>query len=146
MSYWVWDDSLNIGIESIDIQHRQIVSFINDLYTGHLSRDKLVVSQVLIGLVSYANNHFTYEEELMATVKYPLEKEHKAAHVAFTKRVEEYLHAHEQGQDVARPLMSMLKVWLTQHINIEDRRYVPYFQKGLNKNWTDSLLLQLFGI
>lgn len=145
MSYWIWDDSLNLGIDIIDGQHRQIADFINNLYTAHLYKDDLLVSQTLIGLVDYVQTHFAFEEELITMAKYPLTADHKVAHASFTTRIDQYRHMHEQGKNVTRLLMSELKIWLTQHIKIEDKKYVPYVQRGFNRSWVENALLRFFG-
>lgn len=145
MSHWIWDPSLDLGIDIIDSQHKHIVDFINELYTAHLSKDDLLISQVLIGLMDYTLTHFAFEEELIMLAKYPLTEEHKSVHAAFTDRIDHYRTKHEKGIDVARPLAAELKIWLTQHIKIEDKKYVPYVKQGLNKSWLESALLRFFG-
>jgi len=144
MSHWIWDSSLDLGIEIIDSQHKHIVEFINELYDAHRSKDSLLISQALIGLTDYTITHFAFEEELIMLAKYPLTNEHKNVHAAFTSRIEKYKDLHEQGLDIARPLSSELKMWLTQHIKIEDKKYVPYVKKGFNKSWVESALTRFF--
>jgi hemerythrin len=145
MSYWIWDTSLNLGIEIIDSQHQHIAEFINQLYDAHLAKDDILVSQVLIGLMDYTITHFAFEEELIALAKYPLTNEHKNAHAAFTARIDNYRMQHEHGIQIARPLSSELKIWLTQHIKIEDKKYVPYVKRGFNKSWVEAALVRFFG-
>lgn len=138
--YWLWDGSLSIGIEAIDDQHRRIVDYINELEAARAAEDKMGVSQVLIGLMDYTMTHFAFEEELMVIANYPLTDAHKRAHSSFVNRVSYYIEQHESGVDVTRKLLSELKLWVSEHINGEDRRYIPYIKKVITKDWlTDTL-------
>lgn len=138
--YWIWDDSLSIGIETIDMQHRRIVDYINELEDARLSNDRIGVSQVLIGLIDYTMTHFAFEEELMVLAGYPLTDAHKRAHNSFALRVNYYLGQHESGADITRNLLSELKLWLSEHVQGEDRRYAPFIKKALTKEWLMSTL------
>lgn len=138
--YWVWDDSLAIGIEAVDTQHRRIVDYINELEEARITGDRMGVSQVLIGIIDYTMTHFAFEEELMVLADYPLTQAHKHAHNLFTVRINDYLEQHENGADVTRNLLAELKLWLSQHVQGEDRRYAPFIKKTLTKEWIVSIL------
>jgi len=145
MSYWIWDSSLSLGIDAIDDQHRRILDYINELHAAHQEKDRVKVSQVLIGLVDYTVTHFAFEEELMLWAGYPLAEAHRQAHTAFTTHINDYISQHEAGHDIARPLMSELQLWLTHHIKSEDRNYVPHVKKVLNRSWLNRALTKFFG-
>lgn len=132
MSYWVWDSTLELGIPMIDAQHKHIVDFINHLYEAMQTHDDILVSHALIGLADYTITHFAFEEKLLDIANYPLLEAHKEVHTAFTNRIKSFRQQHEGGKDVARAMMMELKLWLTQHINIEDRRYLPFVKKKLH--------------
>jgi hemerythrin len=145
MEYWVWDPSLSIGVESIDIQHRRIADYINELNTAHLEKNRVKVSQVLAGLVDYTLTHFAFEEGLMSMAEYPVIHAHKQAHILSTTRINDYKKRHESGQDVSVPLMAELKLWLTNHIKNEDKHYAPYVHKVLDDSWISKMVRKFFG-
>lgn len=140
MQYWGWNDSLAIGIDAIDNQHRRIVDYINELEVARASDDKVGVSQVLIGLLDYTMTHFAFEEELMVFADYPLKDAHRLTHEAFTNHITQYVEQHERGVDVTRRLLSELKLWLSEHIQGEDRRYAPHVKIALTREWLATAL------
>lgn len=146
MSYWSWSPSLSIGIEQIDDQHRRIVDYLNDLDDANVSKDSDKVSHVLMGLIDYTKTHFTFEESLMEKSGYPLSDSHKKVHETFVSHINNYRARHDKGEDIARQLMSELRIWLTNHIKKDDADYAPYAKKLLNKDksWTDRMLGKLF--
>lgn len=138
--YWVWDDSLSIGIASIDAQHRRIIDYINELEAARAANDRVSISQVLIGLTEYTITHFTFEEELMILANYPVTAEHKRSHASFASRINRYMEQHESGADVTRLLLSELKLWLSEHIQGADRHYAPFIKKTITNDWLMTTL------
>lgn len=142
MFYIVWDASLNTGIDSIDIQHRQIVDYINQLHTAIDVNDQAAISDVLDQVVNYTLTHFSFEEQLMERASYPLYDAHRAVHQSFTKRMHDYHRRLSQGEDVGRRLLADLRVWLTNHIKNDDRDYALTVKaQGANDRvWLSSSL------
>ncbi len=145
MNYWTWDKSLNLGITTIDAQHRHIADFINKLIEANITGDNILTSQALIGLLDYTITHFAFEEALIAQTNYPLIEGHKTAHNAFAERINRYKELHEAGNDIVKPLANELKLWLTQHIKIEDKQYVPYVKEKVHNSWLKAALTKFFG-
>ncbi|NEV61224.1 bacteriohemerythrin [Thiorhodococcus minor] len=145
MSYWTWDDSLSVGIDVIDGQHRRIVDYINELDAARASRDQDKITEILMGLVDYTRTHFAFEEDMMQQAGYPLSASHKRVHDAFTAHIDKYAAQHDAGQDVSRKLASELQIWLTNHIKNDDRDYAPYASKVLSQSWLKRTLGRFFG-
>ena len=129
MAYWDWEPEMEIGIASIDQQHRKIVDYINALDVAVHARDGQKVSEVLDELVSYTINHFSFEEFLMQHGEYPAFDSHRKVHESFRERIRNYQERMEQGEDVSRELLKDLKVWLTNHIQRDDKSYAPFVVK-----------------
>ncbi|VAX09618.1 hypothetical protein MNBD_GAMMA25-2338 [hydrothermal vent metagenome] len=146
MSYCTWDSSLSIGIEEIDKQHHRIVDYINELDDANVSKDRDKVSKVLVGLTDYTKTHFIYEENLLRKSGYPLSDSHQKVHNTFIAHMDKFRLRHEQGEDVARPLMAELRIWLTNHIKKDDADYAPYAKKiqNIDKSWSDRMVSKLF--
>lgn len=132
MSYWVWDPSLDLGIQMVDSQHHHIMNFINELDSACTSQDQFLVSKTIIGLLDYTITHFAFEEKLMAMAAYPLSADHKVIHDRFATHIDNYKKQHDAGMDVTTALMAELKDWLIHHIKSEDKNYVPYVKHKLN--------------
>jgi len=133
VEYWSWDDSLSIGIDAIDEQHKRLVAYINELQGAHKEQDEQGVARVLHGLVDYTVTHFAFEEALMARVGYPLSEGHKKVHEAFITHINRYAERHAAGEQITRRLISDLQIWLTNHIKNDDRHYVSYYKGEQSK-------------
>lgn len=132
MSFMPWTDALEMGIETIDNQHRWLVDATNRLYCEitRAEPDRAVLGEILEGLVDYTMNHFVLEEELFQRFGYPETVAHKAEHDAFTATAMNLLMQFESGESVGPPVLDFLKEWLLHHILKVDRAYVPFLKEA----------------
>jgi hemerythrin len=123
-----WKDSYSVGIDSIDQQHKKLLSLINQLQTAvDYSTGEQFEREALDELVDYTKTHFTYEEGLMRDNDYPDFVAHKAQHEKMFKKVGEVLAEYEQDHDTAMANAAQyLKDWLIHHINGTDKEYSSY--------------------
>lgn len=153
MSYLHWSDDLNTGISVIDTQHHRIVDLINQLNSSNETGDQAQINTVLAELIDYTLSHFTFEEELLIKADYPFFKAHKRVHEVFTKRIAQFQTRSNSGENVAPEVLSLLKIWLINHIKGDDRDYAAIVKKtmGLQATedkeqvWVVSLLKKIFG-
>ena len=153
MSYLHWSSDLDTGIESIDQQHRRIVDYLNELSNANSTGDMAVTNHVLNELVDYTITHFAFEEELQEKAGYPFLKAHKRVHEIFAKRVAEFQKRAAAGENVAPEVLSMLKIWLVNHIKGDDADYAPSVKnmlgveasKDTTGGWLGSALKKFFG-
>jgi hemerythrin len=153
MSYLHWSSDLDTGIDIIDKQHRRIVDYLNELNSANGTGDQAVINHVLGELVDYTLTHFAFEEELQEKAGYPFLKAHKRVHEIFTKRIAEFQKRAAIGENVAPELLSMLRIWLVNHIKGDDADYAPSVKKALNLEstvdntggWLGSALKKFFG-
>jgi len=134
MAYLHWSSDLDTGIDVIDKQHRRIVDYLNELNDANGRGDVAATIHVLNELVDYTITHFAFEEELQERAEYPFLKAHKRVHEIFAKRVAEFQKRAEAGENVAPELLSMLKIWLVNHIKGDDADYVDCVRKTLGMN------------
>jgi len=130
MGFMTWSDSLEMGIGSIDEQHRWLVNATNQLHSEITkpAPDRAVLGEILEGLVDYTMNHFVLEEELFQRFGYPETAAHKAEHDALTAQVMKLLLKFEEGENVGEPVLDFLKEWLLHHILKVDRAYAPFLK------------------
>jgi hemerythrin len=131
MAYLHWSSDLETGIEVIDKQHQRIVDYLNELNDANDSGDREATNHVLGELVDYTLTHFAFEEELQEKAGYPFLKAHKRVHEIFTKRIAEFQKRAANGENVAPELLSMLKIWLVNHIKGDDADYADNVKKFL---------------
>jgi hemerythrin len=130
-----WDESLSVGIDAIDNQHREFVDCVSDLERAQALSDRDGVGRVIKRVINFASTHFAFEEELMERGGYKLRAHHKAAHDDFVRRMREYARRHAQGEDVARRLLSELNSWTTNHMDRDDKDYARSVRPATKESW-----------
>jgi hemerythrin len=132
-----WDPSWNIGNMEIDGQHQKWVEILNRLHQAVLSEGSQKLNDVqrvtLEQILDFTRYHFAAEEKLMQDTAYPEVYNHWRLHREFAKT------AYENYRDIGKgvfflnsDLLSVMKNWLLQHIQIEDKKFGNYL-KTLNK-------------
>jgi hemerythrin-like metal-binding protein len=69
MTFMVWNEHLETGIDIVDRQHRGLVDMLNQaapLLAASSRESMRDIGPLLDGLLDYAGTHFRTEEELMA--------------------------------------------------------------------------------
>jgi hemerythrin len=131
-----WNDSLSVGIEEIDNQHKALVGLLNQLHTAiHEKHGSSACMEILDKLVEYTRVHFTVEESLMRILGYPEYADHLEEHEKLIAQVVELQHKLKSGKaNISFELLHFLRGWLTHHIMESDKAYVPYFiSKGVER-------------
>jgi hemerythrin len=134
MPYIEWIDSLSVGVDEIDDQHRELIGRINQLALARENeRGPEVTATVLAGLKAYIVEHFGLEESYFREFEYPGAEAHIAEHEDFKRRVAEFRAAYSRGEAALDDeILGFLKSWLTKHISYSDRKYRTLFlAKGL---------------
>lgn len=124
MALMEWNDSLSIGVDMIDMDHKVLVDQINMLHDA-LQRgdDQKIIGSVLNVLIDYTSYHFDREHQLMDSTAYVESDAHLREHRMLVKKVKEIQAGFQGGHALGRDMMSFLKVWLTQHILKSDRDF-----------------------
>ncbi|MEA1889724.1 MAG: bacteriohemerythrin, partial [Pseudomonadota bacterium] len=129
-----WKEEYSVGIDSIDQQHKKLLSLINQLQTAvDYSTGKEFEREALDELVTYTKDHFSYEEGLMEKNAYPDFVAHKAQHVKMIRKVEDVLAEYDRDPETAMSnALNFLKDWLINHINGTDKEYSSFLiEKGV---------------
>ncbi|MEZ0574552.1 bacteriohemerythrin [Halodesulfovibrio aestuarii] len=132
---FIWSDDLSVGINSIDEQHKVLISLINELHAAmkaRRSQDDILV--VIDNLKNYTVTHFGYEEDLFAKHGYPDTPAHLVQHRKFVSDVVDFEKGVRSGKlTVTMDVMKFLKDWLTHHIKGTDKQYTGFLtSKGVN--------------
>jgi hemerythrin len=131
MSFLEWTPDLNTGIEWVDVQHKQIVYYINELHDAQDaggSNSKL--AEIMESLILYTAQHFTEEEKMLERAHYALLDTHKGIHRGFVDKLNGILKEFKAGQDTSQSLLKLLQSWLFSHIQVHDRGYIAIVQKA----------------
>lgn len=119
-----WRASLSVGIDEIDLQHKQLLENFNNLLSACKTGEGVdELRRLLLFLDEYVTRHFRDEEALQVKHSYPEYAGHKKEHDAFIQR----LHALRQeivsegaGLHHVMETNTMLLKWLLNHISTVD--------------------------
>ena len=123
-----WSNDLGTKINSIDEQHKKLISLINGLHEAmKIGAGRAVTGQVIDELLNYTITHFSNEERLMTAHGYPGYAGHKKEHDEFTQKVKKLDEDYKAGKlAITIEIMRFLKDWLTTHIKGTDQKYSPF--------------------
>lgn len=131
MALITWSDSLSVGVDEFDGHHKHLVDMANTLHDAMRegkSQDHL--TEMIVGLKKYTQEHFLAEEKYMEQFKYPGFLAHRKEHQRFVKQVQDLENALKTGKAVITiEVMSFLRDWLANHIQISDKKYGPIFNE-----------------
>lgn len=113
MTQLQWDETMSVGNEEIDGQHRRLLGAINDL--------------------DYISLHFSNEEKHMEMMGFPGLPEHSKLHREFAAQVVRYKNDISGGEFVLTSdiLKTKLK-WFRDHFLTEDRKCASFTGSGGN--------------
>ncbi|THB70892.1 MAG: GGDEF domain-containing protein [Desulfobulbaceae bacterium] len=121
MDSFIWGPTFITGIDKVDSQHQGLVTMVND-YGSALAEDSIDESfliETFRSLTSYAQEHFTTEEALMAEAN--IDRRHLHYHAQqHAQFVEEVIMLAQtistKNRDDCKLLLDYLIRWLTYHI------------------------------
>lgn len=127
-----WDESLQLGNEEIDEQHKELfVRFEGLSQACQEGCGNEVVADLINYLEEYVEHHFAAEERLMQQHLYPGLSEHQQLHQDFRAKVvqlRERFKVEGATRDLAIIIDGSLVRWLIQHIGNIDRQMVDYLK------------------
>lgn len=121
-----WNRRYEIGVESVDKEHKQLFTTINKLLT--LGEDEAKKEWVCREGVKYLKNHvvehFQHEEAYMRSIDYPDLEVHKRLHDDFQNStlpsLEEELEETNYSEEAMRHFLGVSIGWLLAHTQTED--------------------------
>ncbi len=123
--FFVWSDSISLGIPLIDHDHQYLVELINQLHEAVGRGDEReILETVLDALVDYAVYHFGREERVMEACGVPEVAKHHRHHEAFARKIADVQQRFRDDRDggIGPDVLYFLKQWLEGHILGEDVR------------------------
>ncbi len=126
-----WDAAWNIGHDEIDRQHQRWLELYNELDRALLSANNVdmavVQRETFKAILDYTRYHFASEEKFMQQADYPDIAGHWRLHKGFDNIVYEKYRQFENGGIVlTSELLAMIKNWLINHIQVEDKKFGSY--------------------
>ncbi len=126
-----WSDKFSMQIPSIDIQHKQIIKYINTLHNAIINKKSNdVLEPILNNLLSYTYTHFAYEEKFFIEFNYEHTKDHCKKHTELKLKVLDFIDKYKSGEeDITEDFFIFLKKWLIVHIMTDDAMYLKCFKE-----------------
>ncbi|MBM7561710.1 bacteriohemerythrin [Fusibacter tunisiensis] len=134
-----WDEKYEIGIQSIDNQHKELIRIAEDLselLTNAIEGDDIYDEMVrIIGELSdYTVYHFKFEENLFELLNYEFKEAHKKEHDKLISEINALdLRAVDEDQVAyGKKILNFLITWVFKHISGTDFKYRDLFlSKGI---------------
>ncbi|MBT1073515.1 bacteriohemerythrin [Pelotalea chapellei] len=121
-----WRESLSIGVETIDNQHKELLQRFDDLLCACKEGKGTDELKGLLDFLSgYVRTHFNDEEAIQRLHQYPEYEEHKREHESFVVRLKALQGEIGSERVAVHHVMetnSMLLKWLTNHISVVDKK------------------------
>jgi hemerythrin-like metal-binding protein len=136
---YTWTEELEVGIETIDSQHREMFRAFNALLGDPERPDSAIPGEVpwMIGfLEDYVVNHFGMEELYMRRYNYPGYAEHKAEHSRFISMfydLRDEVDAEGITPAAAQRIAAAVGDWLVGHIGVTDRELGKFLKEKNRK-------------
>ena len=127
-----WDDSLSIGINIIDDQHKMLIQRLNDLSSAvEMMRGEVEIMKTIEFMIDYTDFHFTSEEKHMVEQNYPDLEHQLAQHAEFKNSLKRILEDFED-EGITRQLTTSIDTfltnWLIKHIKGLDMKFSKFLK------------------
>ena len=130
MAIFEWDNSIALGIPTIDDQHKALFGWINSLNEAIKNGDgSEAVGEVIWKLITYVTEHFSEEERLMLSCNYPGLTAHRKEHDLFVSRLREIQVNYNDGHEMGMSVLDFLVDWLVCHIKGTDQGYSRFIHQ-----------------
>ena len=123
----IWKDEFNIGVETIDKEHKRLFKIINKLFTftEEEKKSQWACQEGIKFFKDHAMKHFADEEEYMASIDYKDISTHKHIHACFRNKtlpaLEEELERSDYSPESVDHFLGVCAGWLIGHTLTEDR-------------------------
>ena len=126
-----WDPAISMGVDTLDMQHRELIERINDLRIAiSQGQARSETGRMISFLEEYVKMHFSMEETLMKRRKYREYVSHRQEHLnfltMFLEMKKKYEDLSSQGAGLsffAVDLDRKLAEWLLEHITKVDKQF-----------------------
>ena len=122
-----WDDSMRIGVDEIDQQHRKWIDLHNRMHDSLLGLNgedsSTAAKKVVKSMMDYTIYHFKCEKEYMEKIGYPDLVSHNRLHSLFGDEIYKHFRAVIDGDYIlSTEVVKLIKNWLYYHITTEDKK------------------------
>ena len=119
-----WSDSLQVGFEPIDAEHKTLVDLIGELYRRlRAGEGRDAVEGALFDLADHVAAHFNHENELMVSSGYPARADHLFEHRILIDQLDNVLDSIDLIHDDALlDALAFIERWFSDHVRDADTK------------------------
>ncbi|HAE41799.1 MAG TPA: hypothetical protein DCG34_02635 [Clostridiales bacterium] len=136
LSPFEWQTKYSVGINSVDDQHKKLFEIGNKLSKLVFSEEAFDYKEELVAffqeLNDYIEQHFKFEEGLMAEMGYVYMDSHIIMHNNFIEKIQHAYNTaiNNEETDYFTYLIDMVSSWITNHILTEDVKFGKFLSKS----------------
>ncbi|MFT6987920.1 MAG: hemerythrin [Psychromonas sp.] len=128
MHIYKWQDKYDVGIDAIDVEHRNLLTCINKLITAQ-TLDRSIILKLADEVSLYAEFHFLSEENLMCLTHYPDLTKHSECHRVLLKQLAVKRRNLEESANGLQDYVNFLVKWFIEHTQTIDKELGQYVKK-----------------
>lgn len=121
-----WLPELELGIETIDNQHKTLVHRVNLLMQAVKNPNVKDIIEARTFFIDYVFTHFKSEEAFMDIIGYPDKDAHKEEHMAFLEKIARFKNA-PTSPETLKEMLDWSTDWLVNHICGTDKKIAAYY-------------------
>jgi hemerythrin len=128
MPIMTWDSSLDIGVDKMNDDHKEILDCMNRIYDAHRAgQTGTVITMLVSQLGQICARHFAIEERYMKSIGFPGFEDHKTLHNKLLAKFSEHAAVIRGAGGVCNDaFFGFLKFWLASHIKGIDIQYARH--------------------
>ncbi|WP_210397718.1 bacteriohemerythrin [Motiliproteus sediminis] len=155
----IWQPAMSVGAKAIDDEHKYLFALVNCVELALKTGEKASISLFLDQLIDYCQEHFSHEEKLQLSIRYPYYAENKRQHIEILENLQELRqrieasveklavgaeiddYTPEQGASTEPPeqididaatirdISELLRQWILEHVLVIDRKMHPFLTR-----------------
>ncbi len=133
MSRMEWDESLSVGVELIDEQHKKWIGHLCSVQAAIEDlRGMPQIANTLDFLVDYTRFHFSTEERYMSETGYSGLGDHRAEHEELKGTLDDLVEDFRQEgvtEKLSQATGTFLGNWLRNHIRVVDQAFAAFLKE-----------------
>ena len=124
MTLLTWTSEYSVGIEAVDLEHREMIGLINELYDEMSDKkDPESIEHFLGDIHATISAHFALEERVMQRSSYREYEAHKDDHEELLDQIRDLMDSFDMNPDSGLSLLQeRLSDWFTSHFSTFDAR------------------------
>lgn len=127
-----WDESLSIGVELIDEQHKKWIEYIHNVQAAIEAHQGMTqIANTLDFLSDYTQFHFSTEEKAMSETRYPELESHRARHEELKETLDTLIEDFKEDgvtEKLSEATGTFLGNWLRKHIREVDQAFAAFLK------------------